>query len=267
MSHADDKISQAATNRPALDQATLRAHTPARVALRSTGSSLATSEILDLNLSLAEARDALHARLSAAALIPQLAAHGWAPVLLKSAAKDRGEYMRRPDLGRQLSQESREQLRESAAARETHVLAVVIADGLSAIAAERHALPLLDGLLPLVPDLKHAPAIIVEQARVAIGDEIGERLKARLMLLLIGERPGLSSPDSLGAYITWAPRIGRTDAERNCVSNIRPEGLGYSAAAAKIAYYLNAAAQSQLSGVALKEGGAPLTSDAERNHH
>jgi ethanolamine ammonia-lyase small subunit len=277
MSESDEKIVQTTLGRSAqasfasdralpdtiiLDRSTLRAHTPARVALRSAGSSLATSEILDLNLSLAEARDALHAKLSTASLLPQLTARGWSPVLLKSAAKDRSEYLRRPDLGRQLCQESRGHLEENVAARGAHQLAVVIADGLSAIAAERHALPLLEALLPLVPDLKRASIVIVEQARVAIGDEIGERLKAQLMLLLIGERPGLSSPDSLGAYITWAPRVGRTDAERNCISNIRPEGLSYATAAAKIDFYLKAAMQGQLSGVALKEDSVLLASNA-----
>ncbi len=237
----------------ALDRAALRSHTPARVALRTAGSSLATAELLELNLSLAEARDALHARLSTVSLAPELRSRGWNSILLKSAAKDRSEYLRRPDLGRQLNSESQKLLDEGADAQQTNPLTVVIADGLSAIAAERNTIPLLDALLPLVADLEHAPVVLVEQARVAIGDEIGERMKAQLLLLLIGERPGLSSPDSLGAYITWAPRIGRTDAERNCISNIRPEGLSYSTAAAKIAHYLKAARQSQLSGVSLKE--------------
>jgi ethanolamine ammonia-lyase small subunit len=236
-----------------LDRSALRTHTPARVALRTAGSSLATAEILDLNLSLAEARDALHARLSTAALLPQLNSRGWNPIMLRSAAKDRSEYLRRPDLGRQLSADSRRLLEESPAAQKTNPLVIVIADGLSAIAAERHAIPLLDSLAPLVSDLSGALMVIAEQARVAIGDEIGERLQAQLMLLLIGERPGLSSPDSLGAYITWGPRTGRTDAERNCISNIRHEGLSYAKAAATIARYLKASRQGQLSGVALKE--------------
>ena len=132
-------------------------------------------------------------------------------------------------------------------------LVIVIADGLSAIAIERHSLPLLDALLPLLEAWPLGPVVIAEQARVAIGDEVGERLHASLMLLLIGERPGLSAPDSLGAYITWAPRLGRSDAERNCISNIRPEGLGYSLAAKKIAGYLSEARRRQLTGVALKE--------------
>jgi ethanolamine ammonia-lyase small subunit len=247
------------------DRSGLRAHTPARVGLRTAGTSLATTEILDLNLCLAEARDALHAKLSIVSLLPQLSNRGWDPITLKSAAKDRSEYLRRPDLGRQLSIESRKLVDECPAARNTNQLAVVIADGLSAIAAERHAIPLLDALLPLSTNLKDAPIVIAEQARVAIGDEIGERLNAQLTLLLIGERPGLSSPDSLGAYITWEPRTGRTDAERNCISNIRPEGLSYITAAEKIAHYLKAATQSRLSGVALKEDTVFLPNAKDKN--
>jgi ethanolamine ammonia-lyase small subunit len=241
----------------------LRAHTPARVGLRTAGSSLATDEILDLNLCLAEARDALHARLSVTSLHLQLSSRGWGPIVVKSAAKDRSEYLRRPDLGRRLSPESRALLNENPAAGLANPLAIVIADGLSAMAAERHAIPLLDALAPFLEGLNTAPVIIAEQARVAIGDEIGEQLQAQLMLLLIGERPGLSSPDSLGAYITWAPRVGRTDAERNCVSNIRLEGLAYSTASAKIASYIHAANRSRLTGVGLKEDAALLASPGE----
>jgi ethanolamine ammonia-lyase small subunit len=239
------------------DRSALRAHTPARVGLRTAGTSLATSEILDLNLSLAEARDAVHARLSTASLLLQLASRGWSPIILKSTAKDRDEYLRRPDLGRRLDEQSRAFLDQLPAAQGANHLVVIIADGLSAIAAERHAAPLLEALAPHISEINAAPVVIpiviVDQARVAIGDEIGEQLKAQLTLLLIGERPGLSSPDSLGAYITWEPRIGRTDAERNCISNIRPEGLSYTAAAERIANYLQAAAARRLTGVELKE--------------
>ncbi|MBB6146302.1 ethanolamine ammonia-lyase small subunit [Silvibacterium bohemicum] len=240
----------------------MRAHTPARVALRTAGSSLATAEILDLNLCLAEARDAVHSTLSTASLMPLLRERGWSPILLKSAARDRHEYLRRPDLGRKLSAESRSLLDRNSSAGSANDLVIVIADGLSAIAVERHTVPLLDALTPLWLGAAHAPVIIAEQARVAIGDEIGELLQARLTLLLIGERPGLSSPDSLGAYITWAPRIGRTDAERNCISNIRPEGLSYADAAARIAHYLKAATQRQLTGVALKDDSLFLPDEA-----
>jgi ethanolamine ammonia-lyase small subunit len=248
------------TNTP--DRSALRARTPARVGLRRAGTSLATAEILDLNLCLAEARDALHAKLSTASLLPQLKSRGWSPITVRSAARDRSEYLRRPDLGRQLSMESRGLLDQNPASQTANSLVVVIADGLSAIAAERHAVPVLDELAPILVAAKEAPIVIGEQARVAIGDEIGERLQAQLVLLLIGERPGLSSPDSLGAYVTWNPRIGRTDAERNCISNIRPEGLGYAAAAAKIAHLLAAARQSRLTGVELKEDTVLLPGDA-----
>jgi ethanolamine ammonia-lyase small subunit len=132
-------------------------------------------------------------------------------------------------------------------------IALIVADGLSALAAERHAAPLIEALLPLLHDWQIAPLSVVEQARVAIGDEIGAALGAQVSIVLIGERPGLSSPDSLGAYITWAPRPGRTDAERNCISNIRGEGLSYAHAAAQLGYYLTEARRRQLTGIALKE--------------
>lgn len=232
-------------------------YTPARVRLKSAGLSLATSEILDLNLSLAEARDAVHAQLSTASLLPQFEALGLHPVLVKSAVNDRAEYLRRPHLGRQLDACSKELLRCDNAV--SNGLVIAVADGLSAIAVERHAAPLLQALDILFP-LRGAPLIIVEQARVVVGDEIGECLRAELLLMLIGERPGLSSPDSLGAYITWMPRAGRTDAERNCISNIRPEGLSYRQAAEKIAWYLANARGRRLTGVGLKED-MPLLTD------
>ncbi|GGH05551.1 ethanolamine ammonia-lyase subunit EutC [Silvibacterium dinghuense] len=229
----------------------LRTHTPARVALRSAGRSLATSEILDLNWSLAQARDALHTPLSLATLVPSCIAAKWTPLRTHSAARDRGEYLRRPDLGRRLSADSRDAL--TALDAKPQPLAIILADGLSPLAIERHAVPLLLALRALVPEIAAAPLVIAEQARVAIGDEIGELLHAQLALLMIGERPGLSSPDSLGAYLTWSPKTGRTDAERNCISNIRPEGLRYPEAAEKIAFYLRAARQLGRTGVDLKE--------------
>ncbi|MBV8631596.1 MAG: ethanolamine ammonia-lyase subunit EutC [Silvibacterium sp.] len=247
----------------ALDRSGLRAYTNARVALRSTGTSLATSEQLDLALCLAEARDAVHAELSTVTLVPRLTALGLEVLAVRSAARDRAEYLRRPDLGRRLSVASRAELQEPTQGQQQALngapaptppsLAIVIADGLSAIAVERHAIPVLEMLLPMLDKWQAGPVAVAEQARVAIGDEVGEVLGASATLLLIGERPGLSAPDSLGAYITWAPRVGRSDAERNCVSNIRPEGLSYEAAARKIAGYLNQARRLQLTGVALKE--------------
>ncbi|MBV8114899.1 MAG: ethanolamine ammonia-lyase subunit EutC [Silvibacterium sp.] len=252
-----------------VDRNRLRAYTNARVALRSAGMSLATSELLDMALCLAEARDAVHTQLSTVTLVPQLASSGLEVFSVRSAAGGRGEYLRRPDLGRRLSAESRAALegaceptqgqnRALSGAPRPGRLAVVVADGLSAVAVERHAVPVLDVLLPMLADWRVGPVVVAEQARVAIGDEIGEVLGAVATLLLIGERPGLSSPDSLGAYITWAPRVRRSDAERNCVSNVRPEGLGYDRAARKIAGYLNRAQRLQLTGVALKEESALL---------
>jgi len=209
---------------------------------------------------LAEARDAVHAELSVVSLRRQLEALDLPIFSVRSAAGGRGEYLRRPDLGRRLSAGSRAAV-ESCEPTQGHPralsgalsLVVVVADGLSAVAVERHAGPVLGSLLPLLEGWAVGPVVIAEQARVAIGDEIGEVLQAAATLLLIGERPGLSSPDSMGAYLTWAPRVGRSDAERNCISNIRPEGLGYSAAAGKIAGYLAQARRLQLTGVALKE--------------
>ena len=244
----------------ALDLGRLREYTNARVGLRRAGTSLATSELLDMAACLAEARDAVHAELSIVSLRAQLAELGLEIFSVRSAAGGRGEYLRRPDLGRRLSSGSRGLLEaceptqgQTRALRGAPSLVVVVADGLSAIAVERHAGPVLSSLLPLFEGWAVGPLVIAEQARVAIGDEIGEVLGAAATLLLIGERPGLSSPDSMGAYITWAPRVGRSDAERNCISNIRPEGLGYSAAARKIADYLAQARRLQLTGVALKE--------------
>lgn len=240
----------------ALDRTRLRAFTNARVVLRSAGTSLATSELLDMAVCLAEARDAVHAEMSTVTLVQSLSALALKVFSVKSAAGSRGEYLRRPDLGRRLSAASRAALEQ--ASPEPGRLLVVVADGLSATAVERHAIPVLGALLPMLDDWRIGLVVVAEQARVAIGDEIGEVLRAAATLLLIGERPGLSSPDSLGAYITWAPRVGRSDAERNCVSNIRPQGLGYDLTAGKIVGYLNQARRLQVTGVALKEESGQL---------
>ena len=189
-------------------------------------------------------------------LAANLAAISGLPVLrLHSAARDRSAYLRRPDLGRRLDEASFARLPAG-----VWELALIVADGLSAIAVERHVPPLLKELLPRMEGWKLAPLVVVEQGRVAIGDEIGAALGAKLAVVLIGERPGLSSPDSLGAYITWEPRPGRTDAERNCISNIRAEGLSYKQAAAQLVYYLTAAQQRRLTGIALKDGSGALQS-------
>jgi len=240
---------------PALEPAAanrLRALTPARVALGCTGVSLPTRARLDFDRCHALARDAVHARLEAAALARTLEGIASCSVyLLYSAAADRATCLQRPDLGRRLDERSHQLLSQSAA-QGPHDLALIVADGLSALAVERHAIPLIEAFLPLAAGLRMAPVSVVEQARVAIGDEIGEALNAQLAVVLIGERPGLSSPDSLGVYITWDPKPGRTDAERNCISNIRAEGLSYAQAAAQLSAILGEARRLRLTGVALK---------------
>jgi ethanolamine ammonia-lyase small subunit len=227
----------------------LRDHTPARVDLGRSGASLPTRALLEFQLAHARARDAVHLPLGVHSMVVELKQRGVPPITLTSAARDRDEYLKRPDLGRRLSDDSRERLR---ALRGEYDVAFVIADGLSALAVHRHAVPLLELLLRDL-DWRVAPVVIVEQGRVAIGDEIGEMLGARMVVTLIGERPGLSSPDSLGAYLTWQPQPGRTDAERNCVSNIRAEGLSYAAAAHKLLFLMKESQRLKLSGVRLKE--------------
>ena len=237
--------------------ARLRQLTPARIALRRAGISLATSEVLDFQLAHGRARDAVHALLQPATLLQALRNLGQKdPILLHSAAPDRPTYLKRPDLGRKLNESSRK--RTESLANEPCDLAIVLADGLSALAVERHAEPLLAELLPVLrnflPGLRLAPVCVVEQGRVAVGDEVAHLLSAELAIVLIGERPGLSSPDSLGAYITWHPQPGSTtDAERNCISNIRAEGLSYALAAARLLHYIREAREKRLTGVALKD--------------
>ncbi len=218
----------------------LRELTAARIALGRAGHSLPTRELLAFQLAHAKARDAVWRSLDPAAFAAR------DPLYLHSAVHHRAEYLRRPDLGRKLDQESAAKL-----AKGDWEAAIVLADGLSAIAVHRNVDPLLDALLPLIKDWKIAPICVVEQGRVAIGDEIGERLGAAMAIVLIGERPGLSSPDSLGAYLTWSPRVGRTDAQRNCVSNIRNGGLAPGLAAVRIGQVMNAARERRLTGVNL----------------
>lgn len=230
--------------------ASLRALTPARIALGRAGSGLPTGELLGFGLAHARARDAVHAALDAEALAAQLAALGLAPAIVKSAAPDRATYLGRPDLGRRLAA-------GAAVPPSGHALGIVIADGLSALALERHAVPLVAALIALAPQRwQGAGCCVALQGRVALGDEIGERLGCRLVVVLIGERPGLSSPDSLGAYLTWDPRPGRSDAERNCVSNIRPEGLAIEAAARRIDWIAAAGLARGVTGVELKDESA-----------
>ncbi len=220
----------------------LKSFTPARVALGRVGHSLPTAEWLRFQLDHARARDAVYEQLDPASLPkPHL--------LLRSAARDRSEYLRRPDLGAILSEPSRALLH-----RGDYDAAVIIADGLSATAVHRHATLVWTALQDRLAreDWRLAPLTIVLQGRVAIADEVGELLGARLAVVLIGERPGLSSPDSLGIYVTWEPRRGRTNAERNCISNVRLEGTTHEAAADALHRLMNAARTRRLSGVHLK---------------
>lgn len=239
----------------------LRAYTDARIGLGRAGISLPTAPLLAFQLAHAQARDAVHTALDTDALQRQLAelAHPLGqtePLLLATQAADRTTYLQRPDLGRRLDEPSRERLAQGPGTAPAD-LALVLADGLSARAVAAWAVPVIDALCAALaaaePAWRLAPACLVRQGRVAIGDEIGERLQARAVVVLIGERPGLSSPDSLGLYLTWAPRPGVTDAERNCISNVRRRGLDPAAAGRRLAYLLGEARRRELSGVRLKD--------------
>lgn len=227
--------------------------TPARIGLGRAGAALPTREVLRFALDHACARDAVHAPLDAEALATDLAALGHGVLRVESAAPDRGTYLRRPDLGRRLSETSRAGLENRE--RSPVDLAVVVADGLSAAAVQAHAAPLMAALAPWIARAGWtlAPVVVARQGRVALGDEVGELLRARMVVVLLGERPGLSSPDSLGVYLTFGPRPGRSDAERNCISNVRPAGLAYDLAAFKLAWHLTEVLRLGLTGVALKD--------------
>ncbi len=238
----------------------LRQLTDARLALGRAGHSLPTTAHLEFQLAHAQARDAVQLPLDALGLATDLSALKLESLQLHSAAADRLSYLQRPDLGRKLDTPSRQVLARWVDKHRQPVfdLAFVIADGLSALAVHQNALALIAATLGrLQADTAHpwtlAPIVIALQARVAIGDEAGEALHAKTVVVLIGERPGLSSPDSLGAYLTWAPRAGLTDVSRNCISNIRPAGLTIAAAAVKLHHLLSQARTRQLSGVELKD--------------
>ena len=240
----------------------LKAFTAARIALGRTGTSVPLREALAFKLAHAHARDAVYSGLNEEKLLAEIAALPMLVCQVSSQAQNRQEYLQRPDLGRQLNEASKATLTEQDA--DGCDLAIVLADGLSATAINDHALPLLRLLLPELRAVgfQVGPVVLAEQARVALGDEVGHLLKARLVLVLIGERPGLSAPDSLGAYFTFAPRPGLTDEARNCVSNIRPAGLAYAPAAAKLSWLLREALRRQLSGVELKDQADALLPDA-----
>ena len=231
----------------------LRELTSARVGLGRTGASLPTDALLGFTLDHARARDAVHAAFDAEALVTALRGLGLQPVQVASQARERRDYLRRPDLGRMLDPASRSLLTGQAGG--AGQLTVVIGDGLSPAAVNRHAVELVRHLAPRLADagIPIGHAVVATGARVALGDEIGAVLGARMMVMLIGERPGLSAPDSLGVYLTFAPRIGLTDAERNCVSNIHGAGLGYDEAAVKIAWLVREGLSRQTTGVALKD--------------
>lgn len=227
--------------------------TPARIALGRTGASLPTEEVLRFSLAHAQARDAVHMPFDATGVEQQIRELGFETLQVASAAPARDIYLRRPDLGRRLSEESRTRL----ASRDgTPVdLAIVVADGLSAAAIHAQTAPFLAAFKPWIEKegWSIAPVVLASQARVALGDEVGELMKARALVVLVGERPGLSSPDSLGLYLTLAPKVGRSDAERNCISNVRSEGLSHPLAAFKLAWHIREALRLGLTGVGLKD--------------
>jgi ethanolamine ammonia-lyase small subunit len=231
--------------------ATARATTPARIGVGRVGNAQPTAALLDFGAAHAAARDAIHQELDLDALTSELALWGIGdPVVVPSAVQTRGEYLRRPDLGRVPGVDLAERLADVGPAD----VALVLADGLSAEAVSRHAGGVVHQLLPAFPpEWRVSPPLIATQARVALGDHIGAALGARMVLVLIGERPGLSSSDSLGAYLTWAPQPGSLDSARNCISNIRPpDGLDYETAAHTIVSLMRGAAELGATGVGLK---------------
>ena len=232
--------------------ARLRGTTPARIGLGRSGVSIATRDHLAFALAHAQARDAVHDALDVDALMRDVRALSLPVVRVASLAKTRETYLARPDLGRRLDKASREVLR---AMRQTCDVGIVIADGLSARAVASHAVPVLAWLVPMCAQngLSVGPVVVAEQGRVAIGDEIGALLGARLVCVFIGERPGLSSPDSLGIYLTFAPAPGRMDAERNCLSNIRAAGMSCDEAAARCVWLIAEALRRGATGVTLKD--------------
>lgn len=241
----------------------LKGFTRARIALGRVGSSLPTKEVLDFGLAHAMARDAVHLALDIDALEHAIVALGNTTLRVHSKAPDRASYLLRPDWGRRLNDASLSLLQDAKQATPIDFL-VVVGDGLSSLAVERHVEPLLREIMACMTEAwVMGPVVIASQARVAIADEIGEALGARMTVMLIGERPGLSSPDSLGIYLTYAPKVGYSDADRNCISNVRPEGLNYPAAAKKLMWLAKEAMRLQVSGVALKDESDAVQIDVE----
>lgn len=232
--------------------ARFRTATRARIGLGRSGDALPTAALLEFQAAHGRARDAVHGAVEFEELARQLA-----PIqtlLVRSGATDRAIYLRRPDLGRQLAPSDCATVEKASSDWD---LVFVIADGLSADAVSRHAAPMLRRILPLLEGWRIAPVVLASQARVALGDDIAHRLGARMVAVLIGERPGLSVADSLGIYLTWAPRPGRADSERNCISNIHGDGLSYEAAARTLVWLMQQARHRQLTGVQLKIDNVP----------
>jgi ethanolamine ammonia-lyase small subunit len=237
----------------------LRDLTPARVGLGRSGASMPTRALLEFTLDHARARDAVHAAFDASAIVADLRDLGLEAFEVASRARDRKDYLRRPDLGRMLAPASRDLLAGHAGG--ACQLAIVVGDGLSAAAVRAHAVELVRTLIPRLAAerIEIGAAVVASGARVALGDEIGSILAPRMIVMLIGERPGLSAPDSLGAYVTFAPRLGLTDADRNCVSNIHGAGLGYDEAASRLAWLIREGLARGITGVALKDESAGTT--------
>ncbi len=245
---------------------TLRRFTDARIALGRTGHALPAAEVLRFQLAHAQARDAVGQPVDFAPLEAGLRGLGYAVTTLHSQAGDRATYLKRPDWGRLLDPSSQRQLVESGAGSNRPEVVWVIGDGLSAFAVERHAVPVMEQAAPRLAAAGiavHPTVFLARQARVALGDEIGAALNARLVIMLIGERPGLSSPDSLGIYLTFEPRHGRQNAERNCISNVRPAGLSYQQAAVKVTWLAREALRLGLTGVGLKDGSDDLALESQ----
>lgn len=237
-----------------------RTATRARIGLGRAGDALPTAALLDFQAAHSRARDAVHGRVDFDAIAAQLAGTFAAPPLrVRSRAADRSVYLRRPDLGRRVHADDLPQLQAAAGGDAGFELAFVVADGLSAAAVNAHAAPLLAQLAPRLAGWRLAPVVLASQARVALGDEVAEALGARLVAVLIGERPGLSVADSLGIYLTYAPRVGCRDAARNCISNIHADGLGYARAADTLCWLLDEARRLRLTGVALKLDAPPAS--------
>lgn len=235
------------------DWAWMRAHTPARIALGRTGVSLPTREVLALGLAHAHARDAVFSGFDTVRLTEDLETLGYAAITVGSRAEGRAAYIVNPDLGRRLSADDLPLL----SAADACDVVFVIGDGLSPLAVQSHAVPILQALAPSLAGLKIGPVVLARQARVALSDEIGALLSAKVAVMLIGERPGLSSHDSVGIYLTYGPKVGNTDEARNCISNIRPGGLSFADAALEFNRILTAAIATKRSGVALAVADQP----------